>query len=55
MKIRARLWNLAGALAMRAGQALHDAGLALCGLAGDLDARADTAGYWDRWRLRRGA
>jgi hypothetical protein len=21
--------------------------LALCGLAGDLDARADNAGYWD--------
>jgi hypothetical protein len=43
-------WNAAGWLVMRVGCALHAAGLALCGLAGDLDARADSAGYWDRAR-----
>lgn len=40
-------WNAAGRLTMLLGQALHTAGLALCGLAGDFDARADNAGYWD--------
>ena len=47
----ARAWNLAGAAAFRLGSALTRLGLALCGLAGALDARADSAGYWDGRRL----
>lgn len=41
------LWNAAGRVTFVVGSALHRVGLALCGLAGDLDARADLAGYWD--------
>lgn len=51
--VRAVLWNTAGRAAMTAGVALHHAGLALCGLAGHLDARADTAGYWTAHRRAR--
>lgn len=47
------LWNLAGRWAFRLGEVLHAAGLALCGLAGDLDARADLAGYWTPARSER--
>lgn len=44
--VRARAWNAAGAACGTVGRALHRAGLALCGLSGYLDARADNAGYW---------
>lgn len=40
------LLDRAGWLAGVTGRALYRAGLALCGLAGDLDARADQAGIW---------
>lgn len=45
--MKAWAWNAAGWTAMRLGSWLHDLGLRLCGWAGDFDARADSAGYWD--------
>lgn len=44
--MRAWLWNTAGAISMRLG-------LALCSLAGYLDAQADAAGYWTPARRAR--
>lgn len=46
-RARAEAWNLAGRAAWNLGQAFKRAALALSGLSGSLDARADIAGYWD--------
>lgn len=44
----AELWNLIARSSWIAGTWLRRAGLELCGLSGWFDAKADSAGYWDR-------
>jgi hypothetical protein len=43
-------WNTAGRLARWIGDQLARGRVALYGLSGDFDARADNAGYWDKHR-----
>lgn len=46
-RLRAEVLNLAGRWAFRIGSRASRAGLALCGVAGRLDAMADQADYWE--------